>query len=259
MNISHADLSFVEAVARDAGTLLMRYQRDGFAVEHKGSIDLVTTADRESERLIVSSISTRYPSHAIISEEEAYHSGHHGGRGAVWYVDPLDGTTDFVHRYPNFAVSIALYIDHEPALAVIFDPMRAELFAARRGGGATLNGRPIAVSQTSRLIESLLTSGFPYDVLESGRNIEAYQRLTLLTRGVRIGGSAALDLAWVACGRLDGYWEPELNSWDAAAGVLIVREAGGRVSDLSGENWQPSLPGLAATNTLLHSLLLKEI
>ena len=132
------------------------------------------------------------------------------------------------------------------------------MFAARRGGGAYLNGSPLTVSRTARLIESLLTSGFPYDVQESGRNIAAYQRLTLLSRGVRISGAAALDLAWVACGRLDGYWEPEIKPWDGAAGALIVREAGGCVSDLSDAEWQPALPGLAASNGLLHSLLLKE-
>ena len=258
MNITDADLGFVESVAREAGALLMHYQRDGFEVAHKGSIDLVTTADRESERLIVSAISARFPSHAIISEEDVAVSGHFAGSGAIWYIDPLDGTTDFVHRYPNFAVSLALYADAEPILAVVYDPTRAELFAARRGGGAHLNGRPITVSRTSRLIESLLSSGFPYDVLESGRNIEAYQRLTLLTRGVRISGAAALDLAWVACGRLDGYWEPEIKPWDGAAGALIVREAGGRVSDLSDAEWQPALPGVAASNGLLHALLLKE-
>jgi myo-inositol-1(or 4)-monophosphatase len=259
MKLADSDLSFVESLAQEAGALLMRYQRDGFAVAHKGSIDLVTTADRESERLIVSAISARFPSHAIISEEDVLLSGHGAGASGVWHVDPLDGTTDFVHRYPNFAVSIALYVDDEPELGVVFDPTRSELFAARRGSGACLNGSPIKVSQTSRLIDSLLTSGFPYDVHESGCNIEAYQRLTLLTRGVRIGGSSALDLSWVACGRLDAYWEPELKSWDVAAGVLIVLEAGGRVSDLSGAEWQPSRPSLAASNGLLHSLLLKEI
>ena len=258
MNITDADLRFVESLAREAGTLLMNYQRDGFEVAHKGRIDLVTSADRESECIIVSAISARFRNHAIISEEDVAGSGHVARSGAIWYIDPLDGTTDFVHGYPNFAVSLALYAGDEPMLAVVYDPTRAELFAARRGGGAHLNGRPIAVSRTSGLIESLLTTGFPYDVLDSGRNIEAFQRLTLLTRGVRISGAAALDLAWVACGRLDGYWEQEIKPWDGAAGALIVREAGGRVSDLSDAEWQPALPGVAASNGLLHALLLKE-
>lgn len=259
MNITDADLRFVESLAREAGALLMHYQRAGFAVDHKGSIDLVTTADRESERLLVSAISARFPSHAIISEEDVAMSGQVARSGAVWYIDPLDGTTDFVHRYPNFAVSLALYVDTEPVLGIVYDPTRDELFVSRRGGGARLNGLPLAVSRTALLIESLLSSGFPYDVQETGRNLEAYQRLTLLSRGVRISGAAALDLAWVACGRLDGYWEPEIKPWDGAAGALIVREAGGRVSDLSDAVWHPKLPGVAASNGLLHSLLLEAV
>lgn len=257
MNLTAAELSFVETLAREAGALLLHYRRAGFDVSHKGAIDLVTTADRESERLLVSAISARFPSHAIISEEDA--AGHVPRAGAVWYIDPLDGTTDFVHGHPNFAVSLGLYADAEPLLGVVYDPSRDELFSALRGGGAHLNGQPLAVSRASRLIESLLTSGFPYDVQESGRNIETFQHLTLLSRGVRISGASALDMAWVACGRLDGYWEPELKPWDVAAGALLVREAGGRVTDPSGAEWHPSLPGVLATNGLLHALLLQEI
>lgn len=262
MNPVTSELLFVEQLAREAGALLMRFQRAGFDVAHKGRIDLVTSADRASEQLIVGAISARYPSHVIISEEDAQtlrvletlRVSH-----AVWIVDPLDGTTDFVHGYPNFAVSIALYGDGEPTLGVVYDPTRDELFSAQRGYGARLNGQTIAVSQTRSLLESLLTSGFPYDVNESGRNIAAYERLSLLTRGVRVSGAAALDLAWLACGRLDGYWEPEIKSWDGAAGALIVREAGGRVSDSAGQMWQPALPSIAASNGLLHELLLQNI
>ena len=275
-------LTFASQLAREAGALLMRYQREGFAVMHKGDIDLVTTADHASEQLIVEAISARYPSHVIMSEEdtraviasnlpsmaEMASSSHEetvelltmtASQGMVWYIDPLDGTTDFVHRYPNFAVSIALYANGEATLAVVYDPTRDELFSAQQGQGATLNGQPIAVSPTRILIESLLTSGFPYDVLESGRNIASFERLSLLSRGVRISGSAALDLTWLACGRLDGYWEPELKPWDAAAGALIVRAAGGRVTDDAGQFWSPASPSIVASNGALHEVLLQEI
>ncbi len=267
-------LPFAEHLARDAGALLMHNSLDGLEVAYKGKIDLVTTADREAEQLLVGAISARYPTHAIISEEEqsvpspvthfdglprVLGGGGGQGGGFVWYIDPLDGTTGFVHGYPAYAVSIALYERAQPLLGVIYDPVRDELFSAQQGGGAHLNGQPIAVSQTRSLIESLLTSGFPYDVHESGANIDGYSRLTLLSRGVRISGSAALDLAWLACGRLDGYWEPVIAAWDGAAGALIVREAGGRVSDYAGHDWQPSLSSVVASNSWLHELLLKEI
>ena len=279
MAITEGDLAFVESLAREAGALLMRYRQDGFTISHKAAINLVTTADHESERLIVGALSARYPSHVIISEEAWPSSSpvvhFDGGEQEpvlsgidktppmdgddIWYIDPLDGTTDFVHGYPVFAVSIALYQNAQPLLGVIYDPIRDELFSAQRGAGAWLNGQPICVSQTRSLIASLLTSGFPYDVHESGSNIAAYQQLTLLSRGVRISGSAALDLAWVACGRLDGYWEAEIAPWDGAAGALLVREAGGCVSDYEAQAWQPTMASVVATNRWLHEALLKEI
>ncbi|MBI5877518.1 MAG: inositol monophosphatase [Chloroflexi bacterium] len=250
---------FTESLAREAGALLMRYQREGFDVTHKGRVDLVTTADRESERLIIGAVSANYPTHAIISEEEAGGKPLVFGPHPAWIIDPLDGTTGFVHGFPVFAVSLALYADGEPQVGVVYDPTRDELFSARRGGGATLNGRPIAVSQTRTLIESLATSGFPYDVLETGGNMETYLRVSMLTRGVRIAGAAALDLAWVACGRVDAYWEPIIKPWDGAAGALIVREAGGRVTDYADRPWYPGQPQVVATNGRLHALLRSEL
>ncbi len=250
---------FAESLARQAGVLLMRYQRDGFEVAHKGAIDLVTTADRESERLIIDAVSANYPTHAIISEEDAAGRPLIFGPQPVWIIDPLDGTTGFVHGFPVFAVSLALYERGEPQVGVIYDPTRDELFSARLGGGATLNGRPIAVSQTRDLIGSLATSGFPYDVLETGGNVETYLRISMLTRGVRISGAAALDLAWVACGRVDAYWEPAIKPWDGAAGALIVREAGGQLTDYAGHPWQPGQPEVVATNGHLHGLMLAEL
>lgn len=262
------ELSFVEQLARAAGALLRRYQVEGFTINYKAAIDLVTTADHESEKLILDALTARYPSHAIISEEKApsprpavalLPDWERGWGEGVWYVDPLDGTTSFAHRYPSFAVSIALYENDQPLLGAIYDPSRDELFSAQRGAGAWLNGERIAVSQTRSLIESLLTSGFPYDVHESGGNVSAFQQLTLLSRGVRISGAAALDFAWVACGRLDGYWEPVIAPWDGAAGALIVREAGGRASNYADEEWQPTMQSIIVSNGLLHARLREAI
>jgi len=250
---------FAESVARHAGALLLRYQRDGFNVTHKGQVDLVTSADHASERLIIGAISANYPSHAIISEEDAGGKPLAFGPQPTWVIDPLDGTTMFVHGFPVFGVSLALYAEGEPQIGVVYDPSRDELYSARRGGGAALNGRPMAVSQTATLIESLATSGFPYSVLESGGNIETYLRVSMLTRGVRIAGAAALDLAWVACGRVDAYWEPAIKPWDGAAGALLVREAGGRVTDYADRAWQLAETQVVATNGRLHALLLAEL
>jgi myo-inositol-1(or 4)-monophosphatase len=177
----------------------------------------------------------------------------------VWIVDPIDGTTGFVHGYPAFAVSIALYENTTPLVGVIYDPVRDELFSARQNGAATLNGQPIHVSRTDQLIQSLLTSGFPYDVQETGRNVDTYLAVMNLTQAVRISGAAAIDMAWVACGRIDGYWEPEIKPWDVAAGALIVRQAGGRVSDYTNEDWQPATRQVVATNGRVHELLLQQL
>lgn len=250
---------FAEALARDAGELLRRYRRDGFDVARKGAIDLVTSADHASEHLIADAIAKRFPSHGIVGEEGGDRQAPPAGDMPVWIVDPIDGTTDFVHGFPVYCVSLALYADGAAQVGVVYDPTRDELFSARRGGGATLNGTPIAVSGTVSLIESLMTSGFPYDLHETGGNLDAFLRLSLLTRGVRISGSAALDLCWTACGRLDAYWEPAIKPWDGAAGALIVREAGGRVTDYAARAWQPGIQEVVASNGALHPDLLREL
>ncbi len=252
-------LACAESLAREAGALLMRYQREGFTIDFKAAIDLVTTADHASERLIVGALGERYPAHIIVSEETRAVQIAAPPDAFVWYVDPVDGTTSFAHRYPFFAVSIALYQTSQPLLGVIYDPSRDELFGAQRGGGASCNDEPIHVSTTRTLIESLLTSGFPYGVHESGDNIVEYQQLTLRTRGVRISGAAALDMAWVACGRLDGYWEPVIAPWDGAAGALIVREAGGRMTNYMNDDWLPTTRPVIATNGVLHEVLLESL
>jgi myo-inositol-1(or 4)-monophosphatase len=204
---------------------------EGRVVEHKGRIDLVTDADKASEVAVVSFLRERFPSHAILAEE----SGASAGQKYRWFIDPLDGTTNYAHRVPHFAVSIAVEGPAGLLAGVIYDPMRKELFSATKGRGATLNGRPIRVTETEPLERSLLATGFPYDVRENpDPPLALFNRFIRLTRGVRRFGSAALDLAYVACGRYDGFFEYSLKPWDVAAGALIVTEAGGNMAQLDG-------------------------
>ncbi len=214
----------VEAIAREAGALLMRYFASHVTIEYKGDVDLVTEADRASEKMIVERLRSRWPEHGIVGEEGARSDPAADYR---WYVDPLDGTTNFAHGYPVFCISIALVRkDEQLEVGVLYDPTRDEMFSAERGQGATLNGKPIHVSKTKRLAESILGTGFPSHKRHKNPNIHFYHQLTLRSHGVRRAGSAALDLANVACGRYDGFWEFNLNPWDTAAGVLLVQEAG---------------------------------
>ena len=237
-------------VARQAGKLLLAHFDRGVQASYKGGADLITEADRRSEELIVERLRSYFPKHSVVAEEG-------GGRPAespfCWYVDPLDGTTNFVHRYPCFAVSIALMQEKDLLAGVVYDPVREELFRAERGGGAFLNHRPIRVSLTERLAESLLGTGFPTQKRHPNPNIGYYQKFTLCSHGVRRDGSAALDLCYVACGRFDGFWELNLKAWDTAAGTLIVREAGGVVTDFSGRPYQPGDPEIAASNARIHT------
>ena len=223
-----AYLPEVEPIAREAGTLLMGYFAKHVTIEYKGDVDLVTEADRASEKLIVQRLQARWPEHGIVGEEGTRSETEAEYR---WYVDPLDGTTNFAHGYPVFCVSIAL-VRHDGQLevGVLYDPTRDEMFSAERGQGATLNGKRLQVSKTKALAESLLGTGFPSHKRHKNPNIHFYHQLTLRSHGVRRAGSAALDLANVASGRYDGFWEFNLNPWDTAAGVLIVQEAGGMVT-----------------------------
>ena len=243
-------LADLEPIAREAGALLMSYFDGHIKIEYKGDVDLVTAADRASEKLIADRLHARWPQHGIVGEE-----GTRTDTGAEfrWYVDPLDGTTNFAHGYPVFCVSIALARrDHELEVGVLYDPTRNELFAAERGKGATLNGTPIHVSRTSRLAESILGTGFPSHKRHKNPNIHFYQQITLRSHGVRRAGSAALDLANVAAGRFDGFWEFNLNPWDTAAGVLIVQEAGGKVTRFDGAPFRLDSREVLATNGLIH-------
>ena len=245
----------VEAIAREAGALLMRYFAQHVKIEYKGDVDLVTDADRSSEKLIVERLRAQWPEYDIVGEE-----GTRSDTGADyrWYVDPLDGTTNFAHGYPVFCVSIALVRTGDERLeaGVLYDPTRDELFAAERGKGATLNGKPIQVSKTTSLAESILGTGFPSLKRHKNPNIHFYHQITLRSHGVRRAGSAALDLANVACGRYDGFWEFNLNPWDTAAGALLVQEAGGIVSRFDNSAFRIDSREVLASNGLIHQELL---
>jgi myo-inositol-1(or 4)-monophosphatase len=242
-------------IAREAGALLMGYFHRRVKVEYKGDVDLVTEADRASEALITKRIRERWPGHNIIGEE-----GTRSEQGSEyrWYVDPLDGTTNFAHGFPVFCVSLALEYRDERVWAVIFDPTREEMFTAEKGGGAFLNGQPIHVSSIGNLAECLVATGFPSHKRHKNPNIFFYHQITLKTHGVRRAGSAALDLCDVACGRFDGFWEFNLNPWDTAAGVLIVQEAGGRVTRFDGQSFRIDSRETLASNGRVHEALLRE-
>jgi myo-inositol-1(or 4)-monophosphatase len=244
----------VEAIAREAGALLMGHFARHVTIEYKGDVDLVTVADRTSEELIVNRLRARWPEHGIVAEE-----GTRTDPGAEyrWYVDPLDGTTNFAHGYPVFCISIALTRhDGQLEVGVLYDPTRDEMFSAERGSGATLNGKRMRVSKTPRLCESLLGTGFPSHKRHKNPNIHFYHQLTLRSHGVRRAGSAALDLACVACGRYDGFWEFNLNPWDTAAGVLLVQEAGGNVTRYDGAPFRLDSREVLASNGLIHRELI---
>jgi myo-inositol-1(or 4)-monophosphatase len=253
---SHDFLPPMEEIAREAGALLMEYFRQRVTVEYKGEADLVTVADRKSELLIRERLRERWPSFDILGEEGGLQDT---GSDYRWYVDPLDGTTNFAHGFPVFCVSMGLEYKGERIAGVIYDPTRDELFAAERGGGAFLNQQPIRVSKVARLAECLVATGFPSHKRHKNPNIFFYHQITLHTHGVRRAGSAALDLCYVACGRLDGFWEFNLNPWDTAAGVLMVQEAGGKVSDFKGGPFQLDSRETLASNGLVHEQLLSEI
>ena len=237
-------------IAREAGALLANYFERRVAFELKGEFDLVTEADRASEKLVVEKLRSYFPSHAIVAEEG---SGHPGSSEYRWYVDPLDGTTNFAHSFPMFNVTLGLERAGEMIAGVIYDPLRQEMFTAERGGGAYVNHRRIHVSHTKRIADSLASTGFPSRKRSHNVNIHFYYQLAMASHGVRRTGSAALDLAYVASGRLDFFWEFGLKPWDQAAGTLLVEEAGGRVSDMSGGALSITASDhLLADNGLLH-------
>jgi myo-inositol-1(or 4)-monophosphatase len=256
---SESFLPAMSAIAREAGALLLGYFQQKLKIEYKGEADLVTAADRASEALIRERIGQQFPSHDVLGEEQGLKDR---GSEYLWYVDPLDGTTNFAHGYPVFSVSMAL--DHRTGTsghriaAVVYDPTRDETFTAEQGRGAKLNGQPIQVSKVAQLKECLVATGFPSHKRHKNPNIYFYHQITLRTHGVRRAGSAALDLCNVACGRFDGFWEFNLNPWDTAAGVLIVEEAGGKVSRFDGSPFELDSRETLASNGLVHEALLHE-
>jgi len=237
-------------VVREAGRLLLERSRTEFDVSYKGTVNLVTDVDLAAEELIVSRIRKAFPGHSILAEER--HSD--STEGAVkWVIDPLDGTTNYAHGYPVFSVSIGLEVNGEVEWGAVMDPLRNEVYAARRGRGAACNGHPLRVSGVRTLGASLLATGFPYDIRTSSlTNLDNYCAFALRTQGVRRSGSAALDLCQVAAGRLDGFWELKLNPWDCAAGYLMVREAGGTITNFRGRRGSIYEKEVIASNGLIH-------
>lgn len=242
--------------ARAAGEIHIAKFDTPFSVRKKGAVDLVTEVDEASEAAIRKVLEKATPGFAVLGEE----GGRTGLGEALWIVDPLDGTTNFAHGIPVFCVSIALMLSGQLSVGVVYDPMRDELFHAEKGGGAFLNSSPIRVSPRDDLDSSVLATGFAYDYRTATRhNFTAFTNMTRATRGVRRLGAAALDLAYVAKGRFDGFWELGLKPWDTAAGTLLIREAGGVVTDLANNTYDPFTADIAASNGLIHGQMLKVL
>ncbi|HYA15671.1 MAG TPA: inositol monophosphatase family protein [Syntrophales bacterium] len=241
---------FAISVAREAGIFLKEKLSDKHVIDYKGEINIVTEADRMSEELIKSRIQRKYPHHDILAEESIDTAT---GSEFRWLVDPLDGTTNYAHGYPVFCVSIALEEKGEIRLGVIYNPILDEIFVAEKGRGAFLNNRKVSVSNTSDLSRSLLATGFPYDIRDNdNNNINYFTGMAKNAQAIRRAGSAALDMAYVAMGRFDGFWELKLMPWDTAAGLLLIIEAGGMVTDLFGGNFSINSPHVLATNGKIH-------
>lgn len=241
-------------IAREAGAILTHFFERRIGFELKGDFDLVTEADRASERFVVERLRTYFPSHSIVAEEGGNHDGVSEYR---WYVDPLDGTTNFAHGFPVFNVTLGLERAGEMIAGVVFDPTRDEMFHAERGSGAWLNNKRIRVSRAARIQDSLVATGFPSRKRHQNVNVHFYYQMAMYSHGVRRAGSAALDLAYVAAGRLDAFWEFGLKPWDMAAGTLLVNEAGGRISDMDGGPVVLGGKHLLADNGLIHDEVLK--
>jgi|SRR5271157_2416838 len=248
---------FAVDLARRAGVLLKEKFNQKHEIHYKGEINLVTEADKMSEDLIIAAISQKFPDHGILSEESPAIEGSGNMR---WIIDPLDGTTNYAHGFPVFCVSIALESDGDVVLGVIYDPMREELFSAIRGKGAYLNDRKITVSSEKNISRSLLATGFPYDIRDSKENnLDYFNLMAMNVQAIRRAGAAALDLAYLAAGRFDGFWELKLKPWDTAAGCLMVEESGGAVSDLFGKKWDIYSPHVLASNGLIHKKMIKVL
>ncbi len=254
-----ADLLLVATeAAKAAGGLLLDYARSGFRVEHKASINLVTDADRAAEQCIIDHIRRSFPTHRTLAEERGLDD--QPSSRYQWIIDPLDGTTNFAHGFPVYAVSIGVECDARGLIGVVYDPTRDELFTAQAGQSAHVNGQPISVSDTNLLDRALVVTGFGYNIRDTpNNNLDHFARFALKAQGVRRTGSAALDLCYVAAGRFDGFWEVTLNPWDMAAGVVILGAAGGHVTDLRGNTHSIYQPELVASNGRIHDQMLAVI
>jgi len=254
-------LNFAIQTALDAGRLLAARFGRSLQISNKSELDLVTESDLASERLIIDRIKTHYPRHAILAEESGSSGPTSEGTHDEWrwVIDPLDGTTNYAHGYPCFCVSMGLEHQGRLQLGVIYDPIRDEMFSAERGEGASLNGKRIQVSANSSLASALLCTGFPYDVRERSEFARHFTNFIMNAQGVRRDGAAALDLAYVAAGRFDGFWEEGLKPWDVAAGVLLIEEAGGRVTNYLNEPFNIFTPPILASNGLIHEEMMRVL
>ncbi len=251
-------LSFAVEIAREAGKILLDKFGKKINISKKGDIDLVTEADLASEKFIIEKIKSHFPNHSILAEEsgEAVLIGDSKWK---WIIDPLDGTTNFAHGYPCFCVTLAVEHNDEIVIGVTYDPTRDELFTAEKGKGATLNNKWIRVSETKQMSEAMLVTGFPYDISQRDNFAGHFVKMLLGSRAVRRDGSAAIDLAYVACGRFDGFWEEGLKPWDVAAGILMIEEAGGQISHFDGSAYNIYQPPFCASNSLIHAEMLSVL
>jgi myo-inositol-1(or 4)-monophosphatase len=248
------ELNIAKEAATASGKILIRLFGQVSHVIKKGDIDLVTEADFQSEKTVIEIIRRHFPQDSILSEEVG---GYERSSNRTWLIDPLDGTTNFVHGFPFFAVSIALELDKELVVGVVLNPFMGELFEAAKGTGAFLNSKPIAVSRTPKLTEALLATGFPYDIHEKAEEVlDRLKKMVITSQGVRRPGAAAIDMCYVAAGRLDGFWEQGLKPWDTAAGMIMVQEAGGKLSTFQGEHYTPYQNSIVAANPFIHEAMI---
>lgn len=249
------------SAALEAGRTLLDLLGQNTSTWKKGEIDLVTNADIRSEEIIIDLIARHFPQDSILTEESGEHNHRHNHRPErVWIVDPLDGTTNFAHRFPFFAVSIALEVERQLVVGVVFNPVLNERYEAVRGGGAFLNGKPISTSKVETLNDALLATGFPYTIRKDpDRVILNFRRMITRAQGVRRPGAAALDLCYVAAGIMDGFWEEDLKPWDSAAGAILVEEAGGKVTTFDGKSFSPYERTIVASNSRIHDSMLRAL
>jgi myo-inositol-1(or 4)-monophosphatase len=261
MRSANALSDYLDAACQAArrGAAVLEEWRAKFSVREKGRSDLVTEADVGSQKAVREYLARRFPDHGFVGEEEGASKARPGpGSPPTWIVDPLDGTTNYVHDIPAYCVSIGLQVDGELVVGAILDPRQNELFAAARGHGATLNGTPLQTSKTARLADAVLGTGFPPDIRRHERTLDWWRHFSFVARSLRRTGSTALNLAYVAAGRFDGYWGFDNHAWDVAAGVVLIREAGGIVTRVDGTPFDAFTPDSLASNDLLHSVLLAE-